>query len=85
MAYQPLRVIPCKILFCARARAHTHTHTHARIYLEIVECGESDKMIKTSGKMDKSDIYKGFSSTIYIYIYIYIYMCVCMCEKETCN
>ena len=30
----------------------------------MVDCGESDKMIKKSGKMDKSDTYKGFSSTI---------------------
>ena len=28
----------------------------------MVECGESDKIIKISGKMDKSDTYKGFSS-----------------------
>ena len=30
----------------------------------MVDCGESDKMIKMSGKMDKSDTYKGFSITL---------------------
>ena len=30
----------------------------------MVDFGESDKMIKISGKMDKSDTYKGFSSDI---------------------
>ena len=28
----------------------------------MVDCGESDKMIKISGKMDKLDPYKGDSS-----------------------
>ena len=37
---------------------HTHTHTHTYIYIyiyifgEMVDFGESDKMIKISGKMD---------------------------------
>ena len=30
---------------------------------ETVDFGESDKMIKICGKMDKSDTYKGFSSS----------------------
>ena len=34
------------------------------IYDEIVDFGESDKMIQISGKMVKSDSYKGFSSNI---------------------
>ena len=29
----------------------------------MVDCGESDKMIKKSGEMDKSYTHKGFSST----------------------
>ena len=53
----------------------------------MVDFGESDKMMKISGKMDESDTYKGFKRMkyittklfvsvwfiIYIYIYIYIY------------
>ena len=29
----------------------------------MVDCSESDKMIKISVKMDKSDTYKGFNSS----------------------
>ena len=29
----------------------------------MVDCGELDKIIKINGKMDKSDTYKGFSSS----------------------
>ena len=47
---------------------HRYIYKHARyIYMyvcvEIVDCGKSDKMIKIRGKMDKSDTYKGFSSS----------------------
>ena len=28
----------------------------------MVDCGESDEMMKINGKMDKSETYKGFSS-----------------------
>ena len=38
--------------------------------VEIVDCGESDKVIKISGKMDKSDSYKGFSCDILFLIQI---------------
>ena len=38
------------------------------IYSEMVDFGESDNMIKISGKMDKSDNYKGFSSDISFFI-----------------
>ena len=34
----------------------------------MVDFGEFDKMIKTSGKMDKSDTYNGFSSNISFFI-----------------
>ena len=30
---------------------------------EMVNCSESDKMMKISGKVDKSDTYKGFNSS----------------------
>ena len=30
----------------------------------MVDCGESDKMMKISGKLDKTDTYKGFISSI---------------------
>ena len=29
----------------------------------LIDCGESDKMIEIRGKVDKSDTYKGFSSS----------------------
>ena len=39
------------------------------IYSEMVDCDdESDKMMKISGKMDKSYTYKGFSSNISFFI-----------------
>ena len=31
----------------------------------MVDCGESDKMIKISGKMDKSNTYKAFIVVIF--------------------
>ena len=34
----------------------------------MVDCGESDKMVKISGKMDKSDTYKGLISDISYFI-----------------
>ena len=34
----------------------------------MVDCGLSDKMIKINGKIDKSDIYKGFSNDISFFI-----------------
>ena len=34
----------------------------------MVDLSESDKMIKISGKMDKSDTYKGFTSDISFFI-----------------
>ena len=34
------------------------------IYGEMVDFGNSDKMIKVSGKVDKSNTYDGFSSNI---------------------
>ena len=37
---------------------------------EMAYCNESDKMIKRSGKIDKSDTYKGFSSDISFFIQI---------------
>ena len=36
----------------------------------MVECGESDKMIKISGKMHKSDTYKGFRTDISFFILV---------------
>ena len=38
------------------------------IYNEMEDFGESDKMIKIIGKMDKSDTYKRFSSNISFFI-----------------
>ena len=35
---------------------------------EMVGFGESDKMIKISGKMDKSNIYNGFSGNTSFFI-----------------
>ena len=51
----------------------------------MVDFGESNKMMKISGKLDKSDTYKGFESNIslcliypsfhsFFIIYIYIYI-----------
>ena len=34
----------------------------------MVDFGETDKMIKINGKMDKSDTYNGFSSNISFFI-----------------
>ena len=34
----------------------------------MVDFGESEKMIKIRGKMNKSDIYKGFNSNISYFI-----------------
>ena len=45
----------------------------------MIDFGESDKMIKISGKVDKSNTYNKnqvdtkISESIYIYIYIYIW------------
>ena len=34
----------------------------------MVNCGESDKMMKISGKADKSDTFKGFScNTLFLF------------------
>ena len=38
------------------------------IYGEIVDFGESDKIIKTIGKVDKSSTYNGISSNISFFI-----------------
>ena len=38
------------------------------IYVEMVDCSESHKMIKISWKMDKSDKNKEFSSDILFFI-----------------
>ena len=35
---------------------------------EMVDFGKSEKMIKISGKMDKSDTYKEFSINISVFI-----------------
>ena len=35
---------------------------------KMVECSESNKMMKMSKKLDKSDTYKGFSSNISFFI-----------------
>ena len=51
-------------LFHTYAHTHTHTHTHIYIYGEIVDFGESDKMIKISGRVDKSSTYNGFCGNI---------------------
>ena len=34
----------------------------------MIDCDESDKMTKISGKMDKSDTHKGYSSDISFFI-----------------
>ena len=31
------------------------------LYVEMIDCDESGKMVKISGKMDRSGTYKGFS------------------------
>ena len=46
---------------------HTHTHTHTHIYEEIVDFGKCDKMIKISGKVNKST-YIRFISRISFFI-----------------
>ena len=38
------------------------------IYGEMVDFGESDKMVKISGKVDKLNVYNGFSSNILLFI-----------------
>ena len=55
MAYQPLKVILCQILFI-------------ELYGEIVGFGKSYKMIKISEKVDKSNTYKGFCRNISFFI-----------------
>ena len=40
------------------------TKIYICVCVEMVDRGESDKMIKTIGKMDKSDTYKKFSCDI---------------------
>ena len=37
-----------------------------RIYVKMINCGESDKML--NAKMDKSNTYKGFSCDISLFI-----------------
>ena len=34
---------------------HTHTHTHIYIYAEMIDCGDSDSMIRICEKLDKSN------------------------------
>ena len=53
-------------------RIHTHTHTYIYIYIygEILDFCESDKMIKISRKVDKSNTYNGFSGNISFFIHI---------------
>ena len=38
------------------------------IYIEMVDFGESDKMIKIRGKVDKSNTYNGFNGNISFFI-----------------
>ena len=40
----------------------------------MIDFGESDKMIKVSRKVEKSNTYNGFSGNISFFIHIYIYM-----------
>ena len=53
---------------------HKHERTSVGVYIyiyiygEMVDCGESDKMIKINGKMDTSDTSKGFSSNISFFL-----------------
>ena len=35
-----------------------YIYIYIYIYVEMIDCGESDKMMKISGKMDKSNTYK---------------------------
>ena len=35
------------------------------VCFEMIDCGESDKMIKLRGKIDKSDTYKGLEVVIF--------------------
>ena len=43
---------------------YIYIYIYIYIYSRMVDVGESDKMMKISGKMDKSDTYKQFSSDI---------------------
>ena len=75
MTYQPL------MGYLILKYTHMQKYIYIYIYGEMIDFGESDKMIKISEKVDKSNICNGFSGNIsfficrrkvYIYIYIYI-------------
>ena len=40
-----------KCILIVYTHTHTNIHTYIHMYLEMVDCSESDKMIKISGKM----------------------------------
>ena len=44
-------------------------HQHSKKCGEMVDFGESDKMIKISGQVDKSNTYNGFSDNISFFIH----------------
>ena len=50
------------------ACAFTRCMMKKKIYGEIIDFGESDKIIKICGKMDKSNTYNGFSGNISFFI-----------------
>ena len=52
------------VCVCVCVYIYIYTHIHG----EMVDFGETDKMIKISGKMDKSDSYKEFSIDISFFI-----------------
>ena len=49
--------------------AYMYVYLYIYVCLEIVDFGLSDKMIKRSGKVDKSNYYNGFSGNISFFIH----------------
>ena len=47
---------------------HIYIYIYIYIYRESVDFGESDKIVKISGKVDKSNTYNVFSSNISFFI-----------------
>ena len=52
-----------KVVFLMDLSLCIYIYIYIYVCVEMVDCGEYDKKIKISGKMDKSDTYKGFCSS----------------------
>ena len=56
------------VCVCVCVCVYIYIYIYIYIYSKMVDYGESDKMMKIIGKVDKSDSYEGFSCKISFFI-----------------